>query len=433
MDLSTFIKKVCLHLHFHGCFKFLSDKLDIKILYLTHLGRLPNFRHPKTFNEKLNWLKLYNRNPLYTTLVDKYAVKKWVADKIGEKYIIPTLGVWEKFDDIDFSKLPNQFVLKCTHDSAGLVICNDKSKFDKERARKKITKCLKRNYFYVTREWPYKNVSPRIIAEKYMEDADSRELRDYKFYTLKGLSNFLLVVANRKEKSNLSFFNYFDGNGNSLQLQDIANTDKTVLPPHFEKMKDLAKINFYEIGEKFIVGQYSFGGSEKKRFWDKEWGEMIELPVNSMNGQVCLEINGKKLYIKHHQNRELALEKSIRDYKFFCFNGTPQVMYVSRDKAEFPSTDFFDMDFNRLDMRMKDPNSFIAPPKPHCFEEMKKLAATLSMGIPHVRVDFYEINGDVYFGEMTFFHNGGFTHIYPTTWENKWGEQIDISSIAKSN
>lgn len=176
----------------------LPDSFFLKREFRLRMGYPLNLQQPKTFNEKLQWLKLYDRNPLYTTLVDKYAVKKWVSDKIGEEYVIPTIGVWDKFDDIDFDKLPKQFVLKCTHDSGGLAICRDYSSFDIEAARKKINESLKRNFYYQSREWPYKNVRPRIIAEKYMEDSLDAELRDYKFYVFNGEPKFLLLATNRQ-------------------------------------------------------------------------------------------------------------------------------------------------------------------------------------------------------------------------------------------
>lgn len=145
-------------------------------------------------------------------------------------------------------------------------------------------------------------------------------------------------------------------------------------------------------------------------------------------------INGKQLYVKRRHNGEIdekteniKQESAIRDFKFFCFHGAPKIMYVSRDKAEEPTTDFFDMEFNHLEMRMRDPNSKVLPDKPLNFELMKSLAATLSKGMPHVRADFYEIQGQVYFGEMTFFHNGEFSHIYPRRWESELGNLIKLS------
>lgn len=172
--------------------------------YFAHFKRFCNLRNPETYNEKLNWLKLHDRNEEYTKLVDKYEVKEYIASIIGEDYIIPTLGVWNHFDDIDFEKLPNQFVLKCTHDSEGLVIVKDKSKLDKVAAKEKIEAALKQNFYYIGREWPYKNVKPRIIAEKYMEDHVDGELRDYKFSVLMvNLKRCLLHQIERQTMLNL--------------------------------------------------------------------------------------------------------------------------------------------------------------------------------------------------------------------------------------
>ena len=161
---------------------YLRDALYIKLQYNYRTGQRPNFKMPKTFNEKLQWLKLYNRKNIYTIMVDKYEVKNYIANKIGEEYIIPTLGIYDKFDDIDFNKLPNQFVIKCTHDSGGLEIVKDRTKLNVKDAKKKINRHLKRNFYYNNREWPYKNVKPRIIIEKYMEDDIHKSMRDYKFF-----------------------------------------------------------------------------------------------------------------------------------------------------------------------------------------------------------------------------------------------------------
>lgn len=147
---------------------FVPDEPYLKWFYWIRTGLRLNLENPTTFNEKIQWLKLHDRKPEYTTMVDKYEAKRYAAKIIGEEYIIPTLGIWDQFDDISFDDLPGQFVLKCTHDSGGLVICKDKDSFDRAKARRKINACLKRNYFYKGREWPYKNVKPRIIAEKYI-------------------------------------------------------------------------------------------------------------------------------------------------------------------------------------------------------------------------------------------------------------------------
>ena len=165
-----------------GYLNWMPDKSYLSLVFRLSLGYWPDFENPKTFNEKLNWLKLYDRKPLYTQLVDKYAVREYIAEKIGEQYLIPLVGgPWNSVDEIDFDALPEQFVLKTTHDSGGVVICRDKSSFDVEAAKARLAGHLKREYFWGKREWPYKNVKPRIIAEKYMVDSEDAELRDYKF------------------------------------------------------------------------------------------------------------------------------------------------------------------------------------------------------------------------------------------------------------
>ncbi len=301
MNLKEVIKnpnKIIYTLGMKGKLGFINDEKYLKMMYWANTGKKLNLDNPITYNEKLQWLKLHCKKEEYSKMVDKYEAKKWIASKIGSEYVIPLLGVWETFDDIDFDLLPNQFVLKCTHDSGGLIICKDKIKLDKEAAKKKIENSLKRNYFLVAREYPYKNVKPRIIAEKYMEDT------------------------------------------------------------------------------------------------------------------TCNEEN----------------ENCLTDYKFFCFDGNPKIVYIGKDHSKHATTDFFDMDFNHLPIKMRDPNAKTPPNKPIVFEEMKRLATKLSQGCPHLRVDFYLINGKIYVGELTFFHGGGFTEVKPEEWNYKMGEWINIQS-----
>lgn len=270
--------------------RFLPDEMYIQLYYFANFKKFCNLKNPTTYNEKLNWLKLHDRNPLYTTFVDKYAVKEYVARIIGEGYIIPTLGVWEHFDEIDFDSLPSQFVLKCTHDSEGLVIVKEKSTLDKSAAKDKIENCLRQNFYYIGREWPYKDVKPRIIAEKYMED---------------------------------------------------------------------------------------------------------------------------------------HVEGELRDYKFFCFNGEPKAMFVASDRAsDHVKFDYFDLDFNHLNIKQKYPHAERPLRKPKTFEKMIELARTLSKGVPHVRVDFYEVDGHLYFGELTLYHFSGFTPFEPNEWDNVFGDWL---------
>lgn len=274
-------------------FNWMDDETYLKIAFKCAMGKNLNLKNPKTFSEKIQWLKLYDRKPIYTKLVDKYEVKKIVADRIGEKYIIPTIGVWNQFDEIDFASLPKQFVLKCTHDSGGLVICKDKSQLNIDAARRKINTCLKHSFFWGQREWPYKNVEPRIIAEPYIEDSKTHDLRDYKFFSFDGAVKAMFIATNRQD-----------------------------------------------------------GGETK--------------------------------------------------------------------------FDFFDEEFNHLPFKNGHPNADVIPEKPAEFDLMKKLAGILSKGIPQVRVDFYEVDGKVYFGEMTFAHWSGLTPFEPEEWDYKFGEWIDL-------
>lgn len=275
-----------------GLLPLLSDKTFLKMYYPVMMNEELDLKNPKTFNQKLQWLKIYDRKPEYTTMVDKYAVKEYVADKIGKEYIIPTLGVWDNFDDIDFDSLPNQFVLKCTHDSGGLVICRDKSKLDIAMAKKKINMSLKHDYFYNGREWPYKNVPHRIIAEQYMAD----DLRDYKLFCFDGVPRMTLVWSERFTKDGLKE-DFYDEAWNHLNVQRHAHGNAILpiqRPKQYELIKKLAaklsekmpfaRIDFYEINEKVYFGEITFypaSGFEefKPEEWNLKLGEWIKLPT----------------------------------------------------------------------------------------------------------------------------------------------------------
>ena len=287
------IKKIILKLLNSIFGRILPSSIFLKIKYKINTGCSLNLENPKTFNEKLQWLKIHDRNPQYTKLVDKYEVKKIVASLIGEEYIIPTIGVYDKFDDIDFEKLPNEFVIKCTHDSCGLVICKDKKNLDIKEARKKINKCLKTNYYYLGREWPYKNVKPRIIIEKYMTDESNIELKDYKVFNFNGEPKIIQVDYNRfvNHKRNL-----YDIDWNYIEASFQYPTDfkrKISRPENLNKMLELAKIlskniphvrtDFYSIGDKIYFGELTFysesgfGKFEPDEF-NYKFGEYLILP-----------------------------------------------------------------------------------------------------------------------------------------------------------
>jgi len=276
-----------------GFFNSWSDEKFLKRKFKSVFGYELDLQNPRTFSEKLQWLKLHDRNPLYVTLVDKYAVKKWVADKIGKQYIIPTLGVWNSFDEIDFGKLPDQFVLKTTHNSGGVVICKDKATLDFKRAKAKLMHSLRHNYYYPGREWPYKEVLPRIIAEKYMIDSQTNGLRDYKFFCFNGQPRLCMVATDRFTESGLRT-TYYDLDWNKMPfMRKYLNAPRPIAcPVTYKEMLALAeklaknipfvRFDFYEIDQKVYFGEMTFfPASGLERFtpseWDKTLGDWIEL------------------------------------------------------------------------------------------------------------------------------------------------------------
>lgn len=274
----------------------LPDSAYISLKYFYHFKKLPNLRNPKTFNEKLQWLKLHDRKEIYTDMVDKYEAKRYIAKRLGEEYIVPTYGVWDKFDDINFDELPEQFVLKCTHDCGGLVICKDKSKLDLEAARLKINKCLKHNYFWECREWPYKNVKPRIMAEEYIENSDEKykdkSLIVYKVFCFDGVPQIIQVILNDKQSDET--IDYFDANWELLKLkQNFPNSEERIEKPDcLNEMLDLSsklsknvpflRVDWYIVAGNLLFSEFTFysdAGVAKfePEEWDYKLGTLIDL------------------------------------------------------------------------------------------------------------------------------------------------------------
>ncbi|MBQ4153930.1 MAG: glycosyl transferase [Clostridia bacterium] len=271
--------------------RLLSDKCYLKIKYRIIMKRRLNLKDPKTFNEKLQWLKLNNRKPEYTTYVDKYKVREYIANKLGEEYLIPLLGVWDDPEEIDFDSLPNQFVLKCNHNSGlGMCICKDKSKLDIESVKKELKKGLKQNYYFHGREWPYKNVERKIIAEKYIEDK-SGELKDYKLMCFNGEVKCSFLCSGRFSENGLHV-TFFDNDWNVMPFERHYPSCKEGLPcpSSFKKMKELAsvlskdipfvRVDFYDVNGKIYFGELTFfpgGGMEEftPEEWDYKLGEWI--------------------------------------------------------------------------------------------------------------------------------------------------------------
>lgn len=269
-----------------------SDRLFLKVSFRMKVGYWPDLDNPKTYNEKLQWLKLYDKHPEYTQMVDKVAAKDYVAKIVGDNYIIPSIGVWNSVDDIDWQALPNQFVLKAAHDSGGVVVCKDKSKLDIELSKEILRGTGKKDYTRYNKEYPYYNVPHRFIAEQYMEDESGYELKDY---------------------------------------------------------------------------------------------------------------------------------------KIFCFDGEPKFLFVATGRQQHDTRfDFYDLDFNHLPVLNGHPNADVYPTKPDNFSEMLTVAKQLSKGIPHVRVDLYNIKGKIFFGELTFFHWSGMTPFEPREWDYEFGKYFNL-------
>ena len=271
----------------HGMYDNMPDDEYLRRMFKAKLGYELDLDSPKTFNEKLQWLKIHDHNPVYTNLVDKYEVKEYVASIIGKEYIIPTLGLWSRFDDIDFDSLPNQFVIKCTHDSGGLVIVKDKKLLNINDAKKKIESALKRNYYYYGREWPYKNVKPRIIVEEYMHNNQCAELIDYKFMCFNGEVKYSFVCTDRYSLPGVHT-TFFDREWNMMPfIWHYPKRETGISKPQcYDEMIYLAeklstgfqftRIDFYEVDGKIKFSEFTFyPGSGFEEFTPTEWDYII--------------------------------------------------------------------------------------------------------------------------------------------------------------
>lgn len=274
----------------HGLANYIPDKLFLRINYRIKKGKKLNLKNPVSFNEKIQWLKLYDRKPQYTSMVDKYEVKKYVSNIIGEQYIIPTIGVYNRFNDIDFEALPDSFVMKCTHDSGGLVIVKDKKRFNVEEARKKIEGCLRYNYYFAGREWAYKNVKPRIIIEKYMEDKSGENgedgLFDYKIFSFDGEPKVIQVDFNRflDHKRNLydTDWNYINAvieyptNPDYVIKKPVVLDEMLLLASKLSEGIPFVRVDFYCIHNRIYFGELTlYHGSGIEMFKPESFGDKM--------------------------------------------------------------------------------------------------------------------------------------------------------------
>lgn len=275
---------------------FLSDKHYLQIRFWLRVGYWPNLDHPRSFNEKLNWLKLHDQHPEYTMMVDKATAKDYVASIIGKEYIIPTIGIWDSIEEIDWELLPNQFVMKNTGDSGGIVVCKDKKSLNIEAAKAKLTKGIEVDYYKYSKEYPYKEVRNRIIVEEYMEDESGYELRDYKFFCFNGNARYFKVDYDRAVDHHA---NYYDTLGNLQEFGEVMCPpiiEKEIsIPSNIDEMVNLAntlareikspflRVDFYNVHGNIYFGELTFfPASGMGKFIPEEWdykiGELLKLP-----------------------------------------------------------------------------------------------------------------------------------------------------------
>jgi len=274
--------------------RIIPDNLFLRIKYKLIMRTSLNLTNPKSFNEKLQWLKLNDRKSEYVQMVDKYEVRQYISEKIGDQYLIPLLGVYDFYDQIDFDSLPNQFVLKPNHTSGDVFICKDKSSINYPQLRKLVNKWLKRNYYWVHREWPYKNIQPKIICEKFMVDESGTELKDYKIMCFNGKAKCLFVGLNRNSPTGLNV-DFYDMDWNPLPFERHypSSGEKIPKPKTFDKMVTFAeklakdvpfvRVDFYEVNGKLYFGELTFyPGSGFEEFtpekYDYELGSWLDLP-----------------------------------------------------------------------------------------------------------------------------------------------------------
>lgn len=273
-----------------GLTENVSDKKFTELMFRAKMGYPLNLDNPVTFSEKIQWLKLYNRRPEYTVYADKFSVREYIKDKIGEEYLIPLIGVWDSPDEIDFNALPEQFVLKCNHNSGtGMYICRDKSRIDRESIVNNLKKGLLENYYMKFREWPYKDIPRKVICEKFIVDSKTKELRDYKFFCFNGEPMIMDVISERKVGIEDERIDFYDMNGTHLDMKyiEFRNADvQPELPENFELMKQLARklaegnpfvrIDLYESDSKVYFGEITFyPSSGLKPFYPEEWDERL--------------------------------------------------------------------------------------------------------------------------------------------------------------
>ncbi|MDT2848674.1 ATP-grasp fold amidoligase family protein [Vagococcus carniphilus] len=274
--------------------RLLSDETFLKIQYKYVTGEKLNLDSPKSFNEKLQYLKIEQREPIFTEVADKFKVREYVSSTIGQEYLIPLYGVYDSFDEINFQDLPDEYVIKTNHNSGGYFLVPDSKKININAARSKLEPMLKKNYYYFTREWPYKNIKPKLICEKYLRENDDMELRDYRFFCFDGEVKFIAVDLSIVDKSKVRR-NLYDKNWKLLD-EEISYerdlTEKIPKPKNLSEMIDLAeklssnfkhvRVDLYNINNKIYFGELTMYhqsgyGDIRPQSFNKLMGSWIKL------------------------------------------------------------------------------------------------------------------------------------------------------------
>ena len=295
-NINTAIKRIALSILRHLHYEKLPDGIYLRIRYFIEMGKILHLHKPTTFTEKIQWLKLHNRKDEYTIMVDKLAAKKYVANLIGEQYIIPTIGQWDTAEQIDFNQLPNEFVLKTNNGggSTGVVICKNKQSLDINNTIKRINNALKKNIYTNYKEWPYKNVKPCVFAEQFMKNGDDGELTDYKFFCFNGVPEYCQVIANRKKGETIDFFDMKWEHQPFYGLNPKCKPAKEPIsqPESLQEMIKIAqilskdipfvRIDLYYINKKVFFGEITFFpasgiGVFTPSKWNKILGDLIQI------------------------------------------------------------------------------------------------------------------------------------------------------------
>ena len=423
---------------------WIPDWIMIPLQYKIHTGRTLHLRNPKRFTEKLQLYKLKYRNPDMLRCTDKYEVRSYVDEKGMGDYLIPLIGVYNKAEEIDFDALPRQFVAKTTDGGGGnsVFICKDKEKIMEEDFFARMRKWMAEpKGLHAGREWAYENNFPRrIVIEKLIGNERMKDLPDYKFFCFDGKPMYCQLIQDRATKETIDFYDMEWNHMPFYGLNPLCGpaAEPATKPLGFEQMTEIAeklskdypfvRVDLYNVEGTTFFGELTFYpasgyGHFTPDEWDERLGELLNIPCEQL-------IGGGKYLIINGETYQLYQGDDLVDYKFFCFNGKVHYVYGICDRKVGVSAQFgiYDREFNKLDVdRCDERHQEVALPKPQKYERMVEVAERLSEGFPHVRVDLYNVMGQIYFGELTFYDGSGYMKFSPDSFDFEMGEKFKIN------